>query len=155
MEQAEQPLKIPKYSQKRFGTSENPDPESRQRIKWWMATCLISVALLIDAIQALLTFMVIGAVLSPIISVGAAFLFWLWYQILGVSYIKNPKRLTTFGVQSLIEIIPAIDIFPALTLGNIITVLITRSEDKGGIISKVASVGRARATNINSAKKAA
>lgn len=131
------------------------DQEHRQRIKWWMAGCLVCTAILVDIIQALLTLVAIGVVLSPIITVGATFLFWIWYMMLGVSFMTNPKRLATFAAESLGELIPAADALPLWTIGTIMTIIITRSEDKGGIIGKAAHVAapimqrRAQVTAIN------
>ncbi len=116
------------------------EPEKKQRIKTWMAACLVATAGSIDLLQALLTLVAIGVVFSPVISIGATFLFWLWLNILGVSFISSPKRLATMAIQAMAEIIPGIDALPALTLGTILLIVITRSEDKGGIIGKAASL---------------
>jgi hypothetical protein len=107
------------------------------------------VALFIDILQAILTLYAIGVALAPVITVGATFLFWLWFNILGVSFITNPKRLATFAIESVGELIPVLGALPLWTVGTIITIVITRSEDKGGIIGKVTSVAG------NTLKKAA
>ncbi|HEY4515963.1 MAG TPA: hypothetical protein VJH67_02120 [Candidatus Paceibacterota bacterium] len=131
--------RYPKYSQVRQNTEEQEEPEKKQRIKLWMGACLIAAAGSIDLIQALLTLVAIGIVISPIISVGATFLFWLWLTILGVPFGTSPKRLAIMATQAVAELFPAIDALPILTTGTILLVLITRSEDRGGIIGKVAS----------------
>ena len=58
--------------------------------------------------------------------------------MLGVSFITSPKRLATMAVQAVAEIIPGLDALPVLTVGTILLIIITRSEDKGGIIGKIA-----------------
>ncbi|OHB14884.1 MAG: hypothetical protein A2431_02945 [Candidatus Zambryskibacteria bacterium RIFOXYC1_FULL_39_10] len=112
--------------------------EKRERIKKWMAVCLITVAVCVDLAQALLTAVAIGAVLGPVISAVAWFGFWVWFMILGVSFVSNPKKLLSMGGAGIIEIIPVFGALPAFTAGVAATVFITMAEDKGGIISKAA-----------------
>lgn len=115
------------------------EPENkRKRIKMWMAACIVIVAGCVDAAQALLTGVAIGAVLSPVISVVAWFAFWVWFMILGVSYISNPKKIAAMGGAGILEIIPILGALPAFTAGVATTVFLTMSEDKGGIIGKAA-----------------
>src|SRR3990167_7260837 len=85
----------PQYSQQLLRDQEQAkrqaeaksDPEKKQRIKTWMAACLISTAGFVDLIQALLTAVAVGAILSPVISVGASFLFIVWFWILAVNFV--------------------------------------------------------------------
>jgi hypothetical protein len=116
------------------------DNEHHQRIKIWMGGLMLMVAVTIDLIQALLTLVAIGLVLSPLITIGATVLFWIWFKILGISFVSNPKRLVTFAAESIGELIPAIDALPLWTIGTLGTILITRSEDKGGLLGKAASL---------------
>lgn len=112
--------------------------EKRERIKKWMAACIIIVAGCVDAAQALLTAVAIGAVLGPVISAVAWFGFWVWFMILGVSFVSNPKKLLAMGSAGIVEIIPVFGALPAFTAGIAATVFITMAEDKGGIIGKAA-----------------
>lgn len=114
--------------------------EKRERIKKWMAACLVIVAGCVDAAQALLTAVAIGAVLSPVISAVAWFGFWVWFMILGVSFVSNPKKLLTMGTAGILEVVPVLGALPAFTAGIAITVFITMAEDKGGIIGKATGV---------------
>ena len=117
-----------------------------KRIKIWMAACLVIVAFLIDGIQALFTLLVIGVVLNPVISVGADFLFWLWFQLLGISTISNPKKFFVMLAQAIGESISGVDALPLLTAGVIGIILLTWAEDSGGIIGKVANVAETAAS---------
>jgi len=112
--------------------------QKRERIKKWMAACMIIVAGCVDAIQALLTALAIGAVLSPVISTVAWFGLWVWFMILGVSFVSNPKKLLTMGTAGILEVVPVLGALPAFTAGIAITVFMTMAEDKGGIIGKAA-----------------
>jgi hypothetical protein len=112
--------------------------EKRERIKKWMAACMIIVALCVDAAQVILTALAIGAVLGPLITIVAWFGFWVWFLILGVSFVSNPKKLLTMGTAGLVEVIPIFDALPLFTVGIAATVFITMAEDKGGIIGKAA-----------------
>lgn len=112
--------------------------QKRERIKKWMAACLIIVAGCVDAAQALLTALAIGAVLGPVISAVAWFGFWVWFMILGVSFVSNPKKLLTMGTAGVLEVVPVLGALPAFTAGIAITVFMTMAEDKGGIIGKAA-----------------
>lgn len=138
----ERPVPIHGRVARGMTTEEAEEPEKKQRIKIWMGACMVIFALFIDLIELGSTYLVIGVIFSPIISIGTGFVFWLWFKLLGISYISNPKRLVTQSAQFIIEIIPGLDAIPILafawTIGTIITIIITRSEDKGGIISKIA-----------------
>lgn len=117
--------------------------EGTERIKTWMAVCLIIFAISVDLTEFLTTWLglvQLGGLLSTIISSVAGFIFWIWYLILGVPAISNPKQFVVRFSTFIIEIIPFIDAIPfiswAWTIGTIVTIIMTRSEDKGGIISK-------------------
>jgi len=112
--------------------------QKRERIKKWMAACMIILALCVDAAQAILTALAIGAVLGPIITAVAWFGFWVWFMILGVSFVSNPKKLATMGTAGILEVVPVLGALPAFTAGIAITVFMTMAEDKGGIIGKAA-----------------
>ncbi len=136
---------IPRFGQQARGMKVE-DEGGREgkvgRIKTWMAACLIIVALVLDIIETVITYTGVGAVVAEIIVPAASFGFWIWLHILGVSATGNMKRFWVSIAVPVIEIIPVFDAIPLLsfgwTLGMIATVVITRSEDKGGIIGKVA-----------------
>jgi hypothetical protein len=102
-----------------------------------MGWAMIITAISIDLFEALLDLLIIGAVLSPIISICADLGFWIWFKILGVSFSKNPKNLATMLIQALIGLMPGLDILPELSVGVFVLVKLTQSEDKGGLIGKM------------------
>lgn len=116
--------------------------EKRERIKIWMGACIILVALFIDLFETLTTWLGIGIVFSPIISVCATVLFWIWYKILYVPFIASPKKFATLAITSFVEIIPGLDAIPLLsfgwTIGAIIMVIMVRAEDSGGMLGTLA-----------------
>lgn len=122
-------------------------PEQKeQRIKVWMGLLMIAAALTLDVIETMLDLGVVGWVLSPLLSAGAGFGFWLWFQILGVSYSSSSKRFVVMGFTSLAEVIPALDTIPILsffwTVGVLATVLITWAEDNSAIIGVVGGIAK-------------
>lgn len=99
---------------------------------------LIIMAICVDLAELAITWIgaiVIGAILSELLSIVAATAFWIIFQILGVSMSSNTKRFTISLTAFLIEIIPAFDAIPILswawTAGMIFTVVLTRMEDRG------------------------
>ena len=118
--------------------------EKKERIPLWLGACMVIVAACIDIFEAILDILLIGEILSPIISVCADVGFWIWFKILGVGFTKNPKNLAAMGIQALIGITPGLDILPELTLGVLVIVLTTRSEDKGGLLGKAASMAQGK-----------
>lgn len=116
--------------------------QKKERIKLWMGAALIVTAGSIDAFQALLNVLIVGEVLSTIISVCADVLFIIWLWMLGISFVKKPKNLAAMGIQAVVGLIPVLNTLPELTFGILAIVLITRAEDKGGVLGKVAGVNR-------------
>lgn len=112
--------------------------EKRERIKIWVAACMVIIALTVDGSQMVLTALGIGLVLGPILSVCAYTAFWIWFMILGVSFTSNPKKLFSFGGSGIAEIIPLFGALPVFTAGIITVVMLTMAEDKGGIIGEAA-----------------
>lgn len=105
-----------------------------------MGALMIITAACIDIFEALLDLLVIGEFLSPIISICADLVFWIWFKILGVSFTKNPKNFAVMGMQALVGLMPGVDALPELTLGVLTIVILTRSEDKGGLLAKTAGI---------------
>jgi hypothetical protein len=125
------------------------DSEKKHRIKIWMAVCLMMVALLVDLLQFLLTGVLVGVVIAPIISVGATFGFWVWFKLLDVSYVAKPGKLATMAVQSFAEVIPGLDALPLLSLGIFIIIVMTRMEDSGGALGKVAGMAQGEVSRMS------
>ena len=134
------PNQVPLRRPVRAIPQQQEDGEKKQRIKLWMATIMVVAVISIDIFNALLNLFAIGEVLSSIISPIATFAFVIWFWILGANFVKKPKKLAAMGGQAIIGLIPVINTLPELTLGVIITILLTRSEDKGGLLSKATNI---------------
>lgn len=125
--------------------------EKKERIKIWMGAALVLFALCVDLSELAITWLglvLIGGILSIIISILAGFIFWIWFMFLGIPAFSSPKHFAVRAVTFVGEIIPFLDAIPFLsflwTIGTIITVLMIRAEDKGGMLGKVASVAQGK-----------
>lgn len=118
--------------------------EKKVRIKTWMLVCMATVSLLIDGLQALLTTLLIGAIIGPPISAVAYFGFWVWFKILGVNFISNPKKMFAMLAGGVVEAIPVFGALPALTASVVAIATMTIAEDKGGIIGKVVETAQGK-----------
>ncbi len=116
--------------------------EKKERIKLWMGIAMVIVALFVDVIEMFLEWIGIGFIFSPIISICASFVFWIWLKICSVSFLGSPKKLFTQTTTSFLEIIPGLDAIGGFiwTVGIAIQVGIVRTEDKGGLLGKVGGV---------------
>ncbi len=111
------------------------EEEKKERIKTWMAVLLFVVALFVDITN-------IVPVIGHVIVAVAYFAFWIWFKFLDVSFVKNPKNLGALGIGALIEMIASF--LPGFTASIVTVILITRAEDKGGIIGKAASMAQGK-----------
>ena len=116
----------------------------KRRISNWMGAALIITAGSIDAFQALLNVLLIGEVLSTIISVCADVLFIIWLWVLGLGFVKNPKNLAAMGSQAIVGLIPVLNTLPELTLGIATIVFMAIAEDKSAIMGKVANIAQGK-----------
>lgn len=114
-----------------------------QEIKKVTAAFMIMVALIFDAIQALINLIpIIGQVLSFFVSVFSFLTFYVWFKMNNVSF-SNSKRALKFGGGMILEAIPVLNALPALTLSVFMIISETRmkkalSQIPGG--DKVAKV---------------
>jgi len=120
-------------------------PEKKERIPTWMAVCMIIVALCVDGAQVLLTILVVGVVLGPVLSVAAYVAFGIWFMMLGVSF-TGFKKIGTAGGSVLLESV--LSFLPAFTLAVAVFILMTMAEDKGGMLGKVAGMAQGKMTGI-------
>jgi hypothetical protein len=82
-----------------------PGPQLDTSTIWFM----IGVALLFDAIQALLDLIAIGWIFVPV----AYFTFWLWFKFKGINFF-SAKRGAVIGAGVAFELLTA-GILPAMT----------------------------------------
>lgn len=115
--------------------------DNRKRTGNITVALMIITTLSIDFFKMLIEWLDIGAFgLSFLISVSASFGFWVWFKILGVSFVANPRKLLTFGTTSLLEVLPFLDRLGGFiwTMGIAATTIQTQLEDgNSGIIGKV------------------
>lgn len=126
------------YEQDRQQTMFGTHITSGYRISFTMAWMLFVSALLVDLAEMIITWLglvVVGGLITSIISTVAAVLFGVWFSILNVNQSSNTKVFFTGLVTVLIEILPFIDLAPILAFawsgGMIITVGLVRMEDRG------------------------
>lgn len=128
--------------------------EKRERIKTWMAACIVIVALCIDLFEMLLTWLGIGVFITPVIVPCVTLIFWIWYKFLDIPFVSSPKNFANLTITSLFELIPGLDAIPLIsfgwTVGAIIMVIMVRAEDKGGILGEISNM----ATSVASQKNA-
>ncbi len=109
-----------------------------------MAACIIIVALCIDLFEMLLTWLGIGVVITPIIVPCVTLIFWIWYKLLDVPFVSNPKNFANLAITSLFELIPGLDALPLVsfgwTIGAIILVFTVRAEDSGGKLGQISKI---------------
>mgnify|MGYP001612238810 FL=1 len=128
-----------------------PGEEKKERIKLWMGAALIIFALCVDLAELFITWVgvvAIGGIISTLVSAIAGFLFWLWFLLLGAPALSNPKHFAVRAITFVGELIPFFDAIPLAsflwTAGTIITVIMIRSEDKGGMMGKVVSLAEGK-----------
>lgn len=93
-------------------------PRQEPQLKSHTIALMIAVALLYDALQAILNFIFLGWLVSP-----AAFLtFYVWFKMNGIKF-ATPKRSGIMGAGFIIELIPILNTLPAWTLAVVLIVL--------------------------------
>lgn len=101
---------------------------------------MITVALVFDGLQFILTLLLVGVVLNPIITVAAYLIFFLWFT-LGCGVKFRGKSLTGGITTLILEFVPGLNALPGITFGVVITILTSWSEAtlaKGGAVGAVA-----------------
>jgi len=127
--------RMARLQQARFqGEQENEGEEKKgqkaeQRINNVTAIFMIVVALLYDAAQAFLDFILIGLAVNWILDIWAWLTFFIWFKLKGVSF-ANPKRAVSLNGGFILELIPAVNVLPIWTAAVIILVITVKTEDK-------------------------
>lgn len=77
--------------------------------------CLIGAAIIIDVLQLLIGIIpILGQIIGMLITLITAFMFWLWFKLLGVTFSR--KQSLRFMGGSIVEFIPALGMLPVWTL---------------------------------------
>ncbi len=134
--------------------------ERKHKIGNVTAGMMIVTALVVDAIQAFLTFSVFLLPLSVLITFMAATMFFLWFALSGVKYIGNDggKKLLLALASTVAELVPVINALPATTVGVVGIIVQTRIEDArantGGKVTPRTAMAAARLRKIKAARAA-
>jgi hypothetical protein len=91
------------------------------RIDKQTAISMVVVAILFDLISIVPGLNVVSLVLGNLT-------FGLWFKMKGVGLIGK-KKIATWGGEGIIEAIPALSALPGITVGVILMLVITRTED--------------------------
>jgi len=108
------------------------DKQKRITLEWaafWLFSAIVADAL------SLIPF--VGVISGPVF--WALFSFYLWK--VGCGFI-NPRRLITGSISMVVEILPAVQMLPAATLGFILVYIFVRMEEKTGISINNISSGK-------------
>jgi hypothetical protein len=108
--------------------------EKRKRIGGMQGIIMFGVALTIDGVQFLINLIpVIGWIIVSILSVGVALMFYTWFKLNGVSFIRGKAallRVATISIGTIIEIFPVFNSLPAWTAAVTVTLIIVKLEDE-------------------------
>ncbi len=112
-------------------------PKKEQRIGILSAIMMVALAFLFDVFQFLATFLNIvpglGVALCLYISMLSFSAFFVWFALKGVDYLdrNGAVKLIVIIATTVTELIPLVDALPAITLGVLSLIIITRAEDSG------------------------
>ncbi|MEK7100866.1 MAG: hypothetical protein AAB921_02090 [Patescibacteria group bacterium] len=93
---------------------------------------ILAVTLIIDGLGFLLALTVVGSIIGIFMGVLAGIILWVIFMAHGVKYSGTAglkKIAATFGTMVL-EMIPMINALPMVTVGAVIVVLQSRTEDR-------------------------
>lgn len=90
---------------------------------------MVVIALFFDGFQALINLIpFLGQVLASMVEFLAISLFFIWFRSYGISF-ATPKRGLIMASSFIIELIPFLNILPALTLAVLIVALDAKFKD--------------------------
>lgn len=96
---------------------------------------MVALAVIADLFQVLLTLTGIFAIAGTLVSFFTLTILGVWFTILRVSFIEGRRGVSKFLTvltTSVAEIIPFVGGLPTLTIGTILTIRISRQEDRKG-----------------------
>lgn len=95
-----------------------PQENQNQELKTHTIVFMVVVALFFDALGALFT----PIAMYWVVTIVAYLTFFVWFRLYGITFLK-PKRLVTAGGSLIVELIPIINVLPAITLAVAIIAL--------------------------------
>lgn len=108
--------------------------EKRIRIGAMQGIFMIGVALTIDGVQFLINLIpLVGWIIASILSIGVALMFWYWFKLNGVSFLRGKAallRVATISTGTIVEIIPIFNSLPAWTATVVVMLIIVKLEDE-------------------------
>ncbi|MEK7606451.1 MAG: hypothetical protein AAB458_02575 [Patescibacteria group bacterium] len=122
------------------------EQKSQRRISNVTAVLMVIVAVVLDLINLI---PVVGVLVGNIL---ALLIFGLWYLMLGIP-IMGARQFARWGTSWLIDTI-SVGYLPGITLGAILIIVVTRTEDKTGI-SLIDKVKPTSAGTLKNARRAA
>lgn len=81
---------------------------------------MISIAAVFDLIEFVLSILMIGLILNPIIVTIKYVIFFLWFNVQGVTFIGKTKKITAMAGSFIAEMIPLA--LPGFTIGVFYTI---------------------------------
>ena len=108
------------------------DGGGKQRIHVVIAFAMVATALLIDIVQILFEWLpAVGPIIGWFFAAFGFIVFGIWFMLVGVNYLdrNGAVKVMVSLASCVVELIPFVDMIPALTLGVLSLILITRAED--------------------------
>lgn len=106
------------------------------RVNNFQLALMLVVAFLIDGIQIIMEWLVVGLAFSWIPTILGTLIFFFWFTLNGISFV-GPKKIFTFLGSFLIDIIPGSDALVVTSFNWVVAVLIlvaiSRAEDLTGV----------------------
>jgi hypothetical protein len=108
---------------------------------------MITVALLLDLLQFLLTLLVLTSPIAELVTFLALCIFGVWFAIMRVNYFSGRKVgmkvASAFG-SAVVELVPILDAVPGITLGVAGVIVATRIEERSQQSAAPSVVGKVR-----------
>lgn len=104
--------------------------EKQERIPPITGFLMLGLAIIFDGLQFILNLTVFLSILATAVALIGWGILWLWLKFRHVTFSNNTIRMATVMLSPLIELVPFINMLPALTFGTWITIWSVRREDK-------------------------
>lgn len=115
---------------------------------------MISVAVLGDLLQILLTLTVFLAVADDIVTIISEGFIAVWFFFRGVRYFGGKRSLqkaVTMFVMTVVELVPVLNAIPTLTIGTIAIIRASRAEDREEFKERQEQAHAAEAARVDAA----
>ena len=99
--------------------------QEKKTLKTSTIGLMAAVAIFFDTLQALLTFIMMGWLVPPV----AYGTFWLWFKFQGLDFFTL-KRAPSMGIGVLLEMVPGLDVLPAITFNVVRAALDTKFKEE-------------------------